>query len=261
VFFVGQFFFFFEKVQPHGQFVPVHLVSVELRAVDAREFRFPADRDAAGAAHTGAIYHYGVERDQGPDLRFPGDACHCFHHRDRADGVDQIDVHLFRQQVRQDIRNEPFLPGRPVVGDNEKLVRCRGHLIDQDKQVPVPCADNADHLVARRPESLDDRQHFRRAYPAGDSYYRSRFFYRCGMAQRPHHVGQCLAFVQLAQRARRLSRFLENDPYRAFFPVRAGDSQRDPFAALVNAQDDELPRFRLSGDLRSRDVHLFQVRG
>ena len=44
-----------------GQFIEVHLVGIEFRAIDAGELYFVTDSDAAAAAHSGSIHHYGIQ--------------------------------------------------------------------------------------------------------------------------------------------------------------------------------------------------------
>jgi hypothetical protein len=48
-----------------SKLIPVHLVAVELGAVDADKTRLPAHLDAAGAAHAGAVDHDRVQADDG----------------------------------------------------------------------------------------------------------------------------------------------------------------------------------------------------
>ena len=52
----------FVALHEHGK---VHLMRVEFRAVDAGKLAFAADRDAAAAAHAGAVDHHRIETDNG----------------------------------------------------------------------------------------------------------------------------------------------------------------------------------------------------
>ncbi len=51
----------FESSHALQHFVEVHLMSVELWAVDTYKFGLASDSDTAGATHTGAIHHNGIQ--------------------------------------------------------------------------------------------------------------------------------------------------------------------------------------------------------
>ncbi len=81
-------------------------MTVEFRAVYAYKFGFTADGDAAGAAHSGSVYHDGIQGYIGGYFVFLRQQTNEFHHNGRADteafvyflAFDNI-FHTFRNQT------------------------------------------------------------------------------------------------------------------------------------------------------------------
>ena len=93
----GQFLFFKVGALSCQQQIPVDLVSVEIRSVDAGELCFAAHGYPAAAAHTGAIDHYRVQADDGLYAEGFGGFGTELHHNARADGDYPVDFLAFKQ--------------------------------------------------------------------------------------------------------------------------------------------------------------------
>ena len=78
--------------------------------VDAGEFHLPADRDAARAAHAGAVDHDGVERHHGLDAEGARGLDAGVHHRQGADGDHQIGLVLLEDLLAKRAVTKPGLP-------------------------------------------------------------------------------------------------------------------------------------------------------
>ena len=75
------------------------------------------------------------------------------------------------------------------------------------------------------------------------------------LTQRADEIQQCVALVQRIELHGRVADFLEDDGDSALLAVVTGNGQRDAFAFLINAEDDELPWQRLARHQRRFDFH------
>src|SRR4030042_2001794 len=72
--------------------VPVHLVSVKIRTINAGELGHAPHRHPADTAHPGAVHHYRVQANDGLDpKRFSGLGAE-LHHDTRTNGNDQVNL-------------------------------------------------------------------------------------------------------------------------------------------------------------------------
>ena len=101
--------------------VEVHLVPVELRAVHADELGLAADRDAAGAAHPGAVDHDRVQAGVGRDLVRLGDLAGELHHDRRADHDRAADLRAALDDPLELVGDEALLAVGAVVGGDPDL--------------------------------------------------------------------------------------------------------------------------------------------
>ena len=75
------------------------------------------------------------------------------------------------------------------------------------------------------------------------------------LTQRADEIQQRVALVQRIELHGRVANFLEDDGDSALLAVVTGNGQRDAFAFLINAEDDELARQRLARYQRRFDFH------
>ena len=131
---------------------------IELRSIDADEFRFAAYRHTARAAHTGSIDHDGVERSLRRDVVFGGRQCDKLHHDGRTDS--DTFIHLLAVDHFFDAdSHDALFAHRAVVRHDNHLVGPLRQLILEDDQVFVTCRQHSDDFVAGFLQSLSDRQH------------------------------------------------------------------------------------------------------
>ena len=75
------------------------------------------------------------------------------------------------------------------------------------------------------------------------------------LAERPDEVEQAVALPEGVQQLGGGADDLKDDRHGALFAVIVRDGQRHPLPPLVDAEDDELARLRLFGDVRGLDLH------
>ena len=147
--------------------VEVDLVGVELRAVDAREARFAADRHAAGSAHARTVDHQRVERHGGFQAVFLRGEGNEFHHDHRPDGDTFVVVFaLFLDQFADQGRYESFEAFGTVVGGDIEVFGDGAHGVGVDEHLFVFGADNDIRFYAVLPEPFDLRIDRGRAHAA-----------------------------------------------------------------------------------------------
>jgi hypothetical protein len=223
------------------QFFEVHLMAVEVRAVHTREPHCPADGDATGTAHSGAVDHDRVERHHRLHAEGAGGLDARVHHRQRTDGDDEVGF------VRPEdlLERGGYEPGRAVaavVGADDQVVAVRGEPVLPEHQVLVAEADNAGNPVAGLLEGAELRVDRRDAEPAADQHDVADLVDVLRQAERPHEVVEGVAPpVAVAHLERRLAERLDHQCDGAALSVVVGDGERDAFTALVQAEHDEVP--------------------
>ena len=180
-------------------FVPVNLVSVELRTVDADELRLASDGQSASTAHTGTVDHDGVQRHIGRNIVFLSEQTRELHHDGRANGEDTVYVRLLLDELLNTNGHHTFFTIRTVVGHNDDFVRRLAHLILHDDQVLGAACKHGEHTVASSLQGLDDGQHRSYAHTTTGANHGAEVLDVCGITQRAYHVGNHVAFVQTAQ--------------------------------------------------------------
>jgi hypothetical protein len=237
------------------QFVEVDQVAVEIRAVYAGELHVPAHRDAAGAAHAGAIHHDRIEADNGRYAGRPGDFAARLHHRDRPDGDHFADVFFAGQDVGQRVGDEAVAAVAAVVGSDNQFVAAIPELVFPEHQVAIAEADDGDgpvpSLLVRAQLGIDGRD----AESSAHQYHGA--FQLADVARQAQRADEIEDRVALAQRQhfkRSFAHRLDHHGDRSVRHVEIRDGQRDPFPMLVNASHD-----KVSGACRSRHIRRFHV--
>ena len=96
-----------EALLAERQFVEIHQVAVEIRAIDG---------DAARSAHAGAIHHDGIQADDGGDTGGPGDLAACLHHGKRADGDHLAHIAIGGEDIGEGVGDEALAAVAAVIG-------------------------------------------------------------------------------------------------------------------------------------------------
>src|ERR1039457_2746125 len=144
------------------QLIEVDQVAVEIRAVHASELHFPADGDAAGPAHSGAIHHDGIEADDGGDGEGAGDFAARLHHGDGPDGDHFANVLFVGQDVGQGVGDKAVAAVAAIVGGDDQIVGAHAELVFPEDEVLIAEGYDGDRVVPRllvRPQLRIDGRH------------------------------------------------------------------------------------------------------
>src|ERR1035437_1550497 len=235
------------------QFLEVHLVAVKIRAIDAGKLDFAANRDAAGAAHAGAIDHDGVERDHGLDAVRARGLNAGMHHGHRSDGHHQIGL-LRIEQVFQCGRYKAGPPKAAIVGANDQFVSEFGQLIGPEHQLVAAKTDDAGGAVTDLLESAQLREDRLHAEAAADQHDMTDLSDVLWQTQGADKVVKAVALLVLvAHRACGLAQRLHAHGDGAAGAVKVGHGQGNAFAVFMQTQHHKMPRLCGSGDIRRQN--------
>src|ERR1039458_10350070 len=243
-----------------GQAVKVHLVRVEFRAVHAGKLAAAGHLHATTAAHASAVHHDWVEAHDRLDAagtRLLGDSSH---HRDWANCQHHVNLSSARDQRIQLMRDQTFLAVATVVRGHKHLVADRPRLVLQDKQVLRAGTEDGGDMVPDPSKRLGDRIGDRGPHTAADHHHRSEQTDIRRATKRTDYIEDRIARVQSVKQLGRLAYALHNDRNGAVRWIGISDGQRDAFAVLVNANNDELAGLLLPCDAWSHDTEQFDVR-
>ena len=248
-----------EPLLAQHQFLEVDLVAVEIGSVDAGELDLAADRDAARAAHPGAVDHDRVQRHHG---LHPGGARGLdtgVHHRQRPDRDDQVRP-VVVQDFLQRRGDERRLAVAAVVGAYDQVVAVAAEGLFPEHEVLVAKADDAGGPVASLLERAQLRIHRRHTEAAADQHHVPGPAHMLRQAERADEVDDAVAgLVVVTHFQRRLAERLDHQGDRALVAIVIGDGERNAFAALAQAQHDEMPG--LGGARHVGRAHLPEKRG
>ena len=238
-----------EALLAGDQLLEVDLVGVEVGAVDAGELDLAVDSDAAGAAHAGAVDHDRVERHHGLDLVGPGRLGAGLHHRQRADGDDEVGL-VVLQHVLQRLGDEAGAAVGTVVGADDQVIGILGELVFPEAQVLVAEADDAGGAVADFLEPAKLRIDRRHAEAATDEDDMAELLDVLGQAERADEIAEGVTLlVVVAHFPGRLAQRLDHHGDRALVAIEIGDRERNALAALVEADHDEMTGLSRPGDV------------
>ena len=140
-------------------------MSVELRAVDASEAHPAPNRDAATAAHAGAVDHDGVEAGEGAHTPGARDVGGGAHHGNRADDVDGAGRRgLLRLPGVHQVNHGAGEPGRAVVSGPQHLLGGGTQFSVENDLGGRARATQRRNEVAGAAEGAGHRQHFRHTH-------------------------------------------------------------------------------------------------
>src|SRR5512137_2129214 len=128
--------------EPAHQQAEIHLVAVELGAVDAGELGLSAHGDTAGPAHPRTIHHDGVEAHERLDVVRTGHVCANSHHRHGSDREYPVDLLTRVNEILEHIADETVSAVTPVIGRDVELVTHTSGLLLEDEQILRPRPDN-----------------------------------------------------------------------------------------------------------------------
>ncbi len=185
--------------RPHAleHLVEVHLMTVELRTVNAHEARPPADGDTARAAHPRAVNHYRVKRHIGRNIVFLCQQTAELHHDGRSDSKALIHLltpyHLFHTDGYHSL-----LPVRAVVGHDDHLIGTLSHFFFENNKFLRTPRQHCHDAVAGSFQRLDDGQHRSYAYTAAGAKDGAIVFDMRCLTERSDNIRQTVARRQRA---------------------------------------------------------------
>ena len=229
--------------------VPVHLVAVKLRTVDADEARLAANGETAGAAHARAVHHDGVERHVVGDVVFPCHQRRELHHHWWANGEHLVHLLALYHFLNANCHHA-FLSVGPVVGHYYNLVAVGPHLVFEYDELLGPSGKHRHHPVAGLVERGEYGQDGGNADAAAGAHHGAIFLYLGWRSERAHHVLHVGTLWQFAKLCRREADFLHHERERAFLRVALGYGVRHPFGVAVHTDDDEVARLAALSDER-----------
>ena len=246
-----------------GELVEIDLVAVELGAVDAGELGLAADRDAAAAAHAGAVDHEGVQRDGGGHAILGGQIDDGLHHRHRADGVDgrRAAAVLVLQQTLEGSGDEAGLAKRTVFGGQQQLVGDGAELVAQHDVGRAAPADDGDELVAGPGQRLGERKEHGGAGAAAHADDPADLADVGGLTERPGDVTQRLAGGHGHDVLGAAPHGLDDESDGAGHRIVVGDGQGNALALVAGTDDDELTGLARAGHTGGGHDHAMKLRG
>ena len=234
-------------------------MGVKVRAVHAGELGLSAYDDAAAAAHTGAVHHDGVERDDGLDAVGAGDVGQEFHHNIGADSDDPVKLGLALSDIGVDLLlevlgGEALFSVAAVVRADDELVGGRFQLLLQNDDVRAAETGDEGHLNAQLVHLLGNGVGNGAAHAAADHADLLQAVHLGGLAQRTHKVGDIVSLLHGVEHSCGASGSLYHNGDSAFFPVPAGDGDGDALALFIQTEDHELTRLGVTRHQRGLDL-------
>lgn len=235
--------------------VEIDLIAVEVGTVNASELCFSADDEAAAAAHSGSVDHYGVHGDNAGDIGGSYRLDDEFHHDEGTDGDDLIEGLAVCEHFVQGETYISLSAVGAVIGHDEETLGGVFELILEDKEILISEADYRGDLTAHIVESLSYRESYRAADTASDDADLLETLELGSGTEGTDEVPDIFALVFIIELKSGRADDLEDDPYGACGAVVAGDGEGDTLALLIDAEDNELTGLSLCGDERSLDIH------
>ena len=233
-------------------------MGVEFGAVYAYEFGFPADGDAAGSTHAGAVDHDGVERSQGGEVVFLGEEGDEFHHDGGA--YRDTEIYFFAlDDLFDTVGDKTFFAVGAVIGHDDDFVGIGAHLVFENDEFLGAGGQYRDDAVAGLFHRFDDGQQGGDAYAAAATDDGPYLLDVGGLSQRAYDIGDEVADFEGTQFAARFPDGLYDEGDGTPFGIGRSDGQRYAFAFFSDADNDEVPGFAGFGNERRFYVELHDV--
>src|SRR5512137_480730 len=155
--------------EPAHQQAEIHLVAVELGAVDAGELGLSTYGDTAGPAHPRAVHHDGVEAHERLDVVRTGHVGDHPHHRHGSDREYPVDLLTRVNEILEHIADETVSTVTAIVSRDVKLVTHTPGLLLEDEQILRPRPDNRNNPRPLFLERLGNGVKDSDAHPAADA--------------------------------------------------------------------------------------------
>ena len=206
-------------------FVKIHEVTVKFGTVHAGKFDLSAHSQAAAAAHTRAVDHDGVHRNNGGDVVFFCQQADEFHHRQGAYGNDLVVLLAALNQRAQSIGHKTSLAPRAVIRDGNEFGGVRLEFFFKDDQFAVAEAHNGVHLGAALKQCFGNgvgNGTSNAAANNGDLFQPVKM--RC-VAKRADKIRKGIAHIQVVESLGACANDLKDHRYTPFGAVVIGNCQ------------------------------------
>ena len=230
IFFQRLCFLFFIGVHSFHHQVEVDFMSVKFRTVNADEFCLAADFNSASAAHSGAVNHNRIERNNRRNIIFFRNAAAELHHYRRAYRDGEVWFGRSSANFIERFRYERLFAVRAVVGNDNLFIAYGGKIFFENQKVFCPCAEDSYHLIAGVFHSGRNRQERRVAYSATDADNRAEFFNMGRPAKRAEDIFHRVADIALGKFGGTFADSLPDKTNCAFFRIGPGYCQGNSFA-------------------------------
>ena len=164
----------FEGVHAARHLIPVDLIAIELRSIDADETCLATDGQAAGTTHTRTIDHDGVEGYIVGNIIFLGEKRSELHHHWRTDGEHFVDM-LTLDNLFYANGDDAFLSIRTIIGHDDHLITVGSDVIFHNDEVLGSSCEDGDNPVACIMKCREDREDSGNAYAASGAYHGTIF--------------------------------------------------------------------------------------
>ena len=220
--------------------VPVDLVTIKVRAVDAGELGLAADGEAAAAAHAGAVDHDRAHGNGGGDAVRLGGLGDELHHHGRADGEDLVILVAVLDELLERVGHETLFAVSAVVRHQLENAGDLAELILKDHKILALETDDRMDFRAAVVELLQNGVGDGTADTAADD---ADLLLALGLgrtAERADKVLKELAFGLVSELFGGGADRLYDDGDGALLPIVVVDGDGDSFTVFIDAQDDKL---------------------
>ena len=235
-------------VLPHAQHVEVHLVAVEVGAVEAGELDLATHAHATAAAHAGAVHHDGVEAHQGEDVVGLGQVGDGAHHGQGAHG-DHLGDGLPGDDVLEGVGDQALAAQAAVVCGDDELGGGGTQLIGQEDALSAAATQDGDDPAALGVELLGSGQDGGGTVATGHQNDGAFLHELGGGAHGASHGEEAVARAQLAHGLGGGAHFLHDEVDVALPGVAAGQGEGDALALGEGGHHEELAGLAAPGHL------------
>ena len=235
--------------------VEIYLVTVKLRTVNAGKFSLAANGKSATAAHSRAVYHYGVHRRHSLYSVFTGQITNELHHYQRTYRDDLVVFLATFYKRSQRVGNKTALSRASVVRHKLHYLADSLELVLKDNKILVSEANHSMHLNAKLGEFFSNGIRNSATNTAADY---GNLLYALGFgspSERTYEIRKTVALIHMRQLLGSSSYLLEDDRDRSRLAVIIRNRQRYSFTLRVGTQNYKLPRLCLFRDQRGIYIH------
>ena len=216
-----------ERLHSHHHVVPVNLVAVKVRAVNADKLCLAANANAAAAAHSRSVNHNRVERNDSRNVVLFRRLASELHHYRRSNRYHQSGRNVALAKALKRNCGNALLAGASVVCRDDDFVANGFHFVNENQQIFCARAFDQNHLVAGFLQSLNNRIKGSGSKTAANANDRAVVLFDfAGSSQGAKNAAKVVAFLQLRKLVCGRANRLEGDGNPALLGVGVCDCKR-----------------------------------